>query len=376
MSPLPFIDLAAQQRRIRERIEARLRRVLDHGQYIFGPEVGELEEALAAFCGARHAIACGNGTDALQLAMMALGIGPGDAVIVPSFTFVATAETVALVGATPVFADIDPESYNLSAASLERAVARARAEGLRPRAVIPVDLFGLPADYDALEPVAAAAGLRMICDTAQGFGASYRGRRTGAIGDLATTSFFPAKPLGAYGDGGAVFTSDDGLAELVRSLRNHGAGSHRYENVRIGMNSRLDSFQAAVLLEKLAIFPEEIELRQQVAQRYAEGLADVVEVPRVPEGSVSVWAQYTVRTRPGQDREAIMAALREAGIPSVIYYPLPLHRQKGYAHFPADPEGLPATEEAAERVFSLPMHPYLSAEDQARIIEALRAAVR
>lgn len=372
---IPFIDLAAQQARIRDKIDARIAAVLDHGKYILGPEVAELEAALAAFCGVKNVVACANGTDALQLALMALGVGEGDAVFCPSFTFAATAEVVPLVGATPVFVDIDPDSFNMDPASLKRAIAHAREQGLKPSVVIPVDLFGLPADYDALEPIAEAEGLKMLCDSAQGFGARYGNRVTGSIGDVATTSFFPAKPLGCYGDGGAVFTNDDALAALLRSYRMHGQGTDKYDNVRIGLNSRLDSLQAAILLEKLAIYPEEIELRQEVANRYAAGLADVLDVPVVPEGQVSVWAQYTVRTREGQDRGAIMAALKDQGVPSVIYYPNPLHRQTAYAGFPADPAGLPATDEAAARVFSLPMHPYLDADTQGTIIEAVRKAV-
>lgn len=369
---IAFIDLAAQQRRIRARIDARIAKVLDHGAYIMGPEVREFEEKLRDFCGARHALGCANGTDALQLAVLALGAGPGDAVFCPSFTFAATAEVVPPTGAVPVFVDIDPVTFNMSVESLTRSIASAEAAGLRPAGVIPVDLFGLAADYDAITAVADRHGMWVISDSAQGFGATYGNRRTGNIGTIATTSFFPAKPLGCYGDGGAVFTNDDTLAALVESLRVHGKGEHKYDNVRIGVNSRLDTLQAAILLEKLAIYEDEIETRQQVAHRYTEGLGDVIDTPVVPEGQRSVWAQYTLKTRDGQDRAAIMAALKAEGIPTVVYYPNPMHRLTAYADYPRDPEGLGVCEEMAERVFSLPMSPYLTGTDQDHIIATLR----
>lgn len=375
LDPIPFIDLASQKSRLGERIDAAIAKVLDHGQYILGPEVVELEEALRSFTGAAHCISCANGTDALTLVMMAEGIGPGDAVIVPSFTFVATAETVAQLGATPVFADIRADTFNLDVASLERAVATAKDAGLTPRAVIPVDLFGLPADYAAIEPVAREHDMIVIADAAQSLGAAVRNRRAGILADYTTTSFFPAKPLGCYGDGGAVFVEDAEKAELLRSLRMHGEGRDKYENVRIGVNSRLDSIQAAILLEKLSIFEDEIEARDRVADCYAEALSDIVTVPRVPQGYQSVWAQYTLVLPEEADRDTIQAHCRGAGIPTAVYYPIPLHRQAGYRAFPSDTQGLPVCEDLAERVLSLPMHPYLDAATQDRVIASLRDAI-
>ena len=372
---MQFIDLKAQQDRIRTQIDTRIAAVLDHGTYILGPEVTELETELARFCGAKHAITCANGTDALQLALMALGIRTGDAIFVPSFTFAATAEVVPCMGAVPVFVEVDPVSFNMDPESLKRAIAHAREIGLRPAAVIPVDLFGLPADYDALTLIAKAEGLKMIGDSAQGFGGVYRGKTTGSFGDLATTSFFPAKPLGCYGDGGALFTDDDDLAELLTSLRFHGKGDYKYNNVRIGMNSRLDTIQAAILLEKLAIYPDEIEARQRVADRYTDALQDVIDTPHVGNESQSIWAQYTLKTRTGQNREAIMASMKDAGVPTTVYYPMPLHQQQAYDKFSIDPAGLGISEALARQVFSLPMHPYLDTETQDRVIAALRTAL-
>jgi dTDP-4-amino-4,6-dideoxygalactose transaminase len=372
---IEFIDLATQQMRIKSGIDARIQQVLAHGKYIMGPEVAEFEHELAEFCGARFALGCANGTDALELALMALGTGPGDAVFCPSFTFASTAEVVPGTGATPVLVDVCADSYNLDVESLKRAIVHARAIGLRPAGVIPVDLFGLPADYDAIEAVAREAGMWIVADSAQGFGATYRGRTTGAIGDIATTSFFPAKPLGCYGDGGAVFTNDERLRGLLDSLRVHGKGEHKYDNARIGMNSRLDTLQAAILLEKLAIYPEEIEARQRAAERYHQGLSDILIVPQVPGDCRSVWAQYTVRTRDGQGRDEIMAALKKRGIPAMVYYVRPLHQQTAYSVYPTDPQGLPVAESLAQEVFSLPMHPYLEERDQDLIIRMLVEAV-
>lgn len=372
---MEFIDLKAQQARIREKIDARIAGVLDHGAYILGPEVSELEARLAEFCGVKHAITCANGTDALQLALMALGVGAGDAVFVPSFTFAATAEAVPGTGATPVFVEVDPVSFNMDPESLTRAIAHARTLGLTPAVVIPVDLFGLPADYDALTAIAKTEGLKMIGDSAQGFGGVYRGKITGSFGDITTTSFFPAKPLGCYGDGGALFTDDDDLAELLISLRFHGKGDYKYNNVRIGMNSRLDTLQAAILLEKLAIYPDEIEVRQCVAERYNDALHDVIDTPHVGNESRSIWAQYTLKTRAGQDREAIMSAMQAAGVPTTVYYPMPLHMQQAYNSFPVDPAGLEVSEALALQVFSLPMHPYLDPETQEKVIAVLKSAV-
>jgi dTDP-4-amino-4,6-dideoxygalactose transaminase len=371
--PIPFIDLQAQRRRLGAAVDEAIARVLEHGRYIMGPEIAELEAHLAAFCGARHAISCANGTDALALGLMVKGVRPGDAVLVPSFTFVATAEVVAWLGATPLFVDVLPDSFNLDPASLEDGIASARALGLRPAGAIAVDLFGQPADYDAILPVCAAHGLWLMDDAAQGFGATYRGRRIGEICEITATSFFPAKPLGCYGDGGAVFVDDDDLAAAMRSMRIHGQGQDKYDNVRIGMNGRLDTVQAAILLQKLAIFPDEIEVRQRVAAAYAEGLRDIVRVPKVIAGATSVWAQYTVVLEEG-DRDAIAARLNAAGVPCAIYYPKPLHWQTAYRHYPAASGGLPVSERLAAQVLSLPMHPYLEADLQEFIVRQLRAA--
>jgi UDP-2-acetamido-2-deoxy-ribo-hexuluronate aminotransferase len=372
--PIAFIDVAAQRRRLGRAIDEAVSRVLAHCQFIQGPEVRALEAELAAFCGARHAIACSSGTDALRLALMAWGIGPGDAVICPAFTFCATAEVVALAGATPVMADVHADTFNLDPASCERAVATAKKLGLTPRGVIPVDLFGLPADHDAIAAVAAAHRLLVLDDAAQAFGATYRGRKLGVLAPATATSFFPAKPLGCYGDGGAVFTDDDDLAARLKSLRVHGEGVDKYDAVHIGITGRLDSIQAAILLEKLKIFPEEIAARNAVAQRYAAALADVATVPQVGNESTSVWAQYTIRLAPGR-RDALAAALKAQGIPTAIYYAKPLHRQAAYRSFPVAEGGVPVSERLAEEVISLPMHAYLDPPVQDRIIAAVRRAL-
>ena len=372
--PIAFIDVAAQRRRLGRALDEAVSRVLAHCQFIQGPEVRALEVELAAFCGARHAIACSSGTDALRLVLMAWGIGPGDAVICPSFTFCATAEVVALGGATPVMADVDADTFNLDPASCERAVATAKKLGLTPRGVIPVDLFGLPADHDAIAAVAAAHRLLVLDDAAQAFGATYKGRRLGVLAPATATSFFPAKPLGCYGDGGAVFTDDDDLAARLKSLRVHGEGADKYDAAHIGITGRLDSIQAAILLEKLKIFPEEIVARNAVAQRYASALADVAAVPQVGNDSTSVWAQYTIRLAPGR-RDALAAALKAQGIPTAIYYAKPLHRQAAYRGFPVAEGGVPVSERLAEEVISLPMHAYLDQPVQDRIIAAVRRAL-
>ena len=370
---MDFIDLAAQQRRITDALQANIGRVLAHGQYINGPEVRELEQALAGYVGAKHAVGCASGTDALLMALMALDIGPGDAVFTTPFTFIATAEVISLLGATPVFVDIDPATFNIDPAKLEEAIIAVRgkepsgdplpppgvmaiqaafpdrriidrrksarrigdrcaaAGNTRPRAVIPVDLFGLPADYDAITAVAARHGLTVIEDAAQSFGGEYKGRKACAFGDVACTSFFPAKPLGCYGDGGMCFTNDDRIDQLLRSIRVHGQGSDKYENVRIGINGRLDTLQAAILLAKFALFPGEIDLRREAAKRYDDLLAGAVTTPFIPEGYRSAWAQYSVLARDGAERSALMAKLKAAGIPTAIYYPKPLHRQTAFA---------------------------------------------
>ncbi len=372
---MPFIDLAAQRARIGDQIEVAVRRVVRHGAYIMGPEVFELEKQLAAFCGAKHVVSCASGTDALTLVLLARGVGPGVAVLCPSFTFAATAEAVALLGGTPFFVDVSPDTFNMDPESLAAAVAEARAQKLNPAGVISVDLFGQPADYDAIEAICAREGLWLLCDAAQAFGASYRGRQLGTFGLATTTSFFPAKPLGAYGDGGAVFTDDDELAEVLRSLRVHGQGVDKYDNVRIGVTGRLDTIQAAVLLEKLAIFSDEISARNAIASRYAQGLREVAIPPVVAEGCESVWAQYTIRLKPGQ-RDGLVAALKEAGVPTACYYPVPLHRQTAYRAYPRAGGELKTTDQLAREVLSLPMHPYLTAEAQDRIVGAAARHLR
>jgi dTDP-4-amino-4,6-dideoxygalactose transaminase len=370
--PIPFIDLQAQRRRIAGLVDEGMQRVLAHGQFIMGPEVAELEGRLAAICGAPHVIACANGTDALKLALRALQVGPGDAVIVPGFSFSASAEAVAIVGATAVFCDVLPDSCNIDPASAAAAVAAARAAGLKPRAVMPVDLFGLPADYPAIEAMAAEHALSVVPDAAQSFGASLGERKVGSFGALSTTSFFPSKPLGCYGDGGAVFTADAEAAALLRSLRSHGEGRDRYDNVRIGVNSRLDTLQAAILLAKLTVFEDEIERRQEVAQRYNAGLADVVEVPRIGNAARSVWAQYTIKL---DNRDQVAASLKAAGVPTAIYYPRSLHHQPAYHGYPTVDGGLPVAEALSRRVLSLPFHPYLEPTTQDYIIDRVRTAV-
>jgi len=372
--PIPFIDVAAQRRRLGRAVDDAIARVLAHCQFIQGPEVRALEAELAGFCGARHAIACSNGTDALRLVLMAWNIGPDDAVICPAFTFCATAEVVALCGATAVMADVVADSFNIDPASCERAVATAKKLGLKPRAIIPVDLFGQPADHDAIATVAAAHDLLVLDDAAQSFGATYRGRKLGTLSRATATSFFPAKPLGCYGDGGAIFTEDDALAARLRSLRVHGEGADKYDAAQIGLTARLDTIQAAVLLEKLKIFPDEIGARNQVARRYAAGLSGVATLPRVPDQLSSVWAQYTIRLAPGR-RDALASALEAQGIPTAIYYAKPLHCQAAYRHFPVAEGGLPVSERLAEEVISLPMHPYLEPPVQDRIIAAVRRAL-
>lgn len=372
--PIPFIDLQAQRRRIDDRVRQAVDAVLAHGQFIMGPEVGRLEQQLAAYCGVKHAIGCSSGTDALVLALMALDVRRGDAVFVPSFTFAATAEAVALVGATPVFVDCLERTFNMDAVSLDAAIQVTKQQGkLRPAGAIAVDLFGQPADYDAIEPVLQKHGLWLVADAAQSFGSSYRGRRAGAIGKIATTSFFPAKPLGCYGDGGAIFTNDDVLAAAMRSLLFHGKGADKYDNVRIGMNGRLDTLQAAILIEKLRIFDDELKARDRIAARYSDRLRNVARVPAVIEGASSVWAQYTIMIE-GRDRVA--AELGRQGIPTAIYYPKPLHRQTAYKSYPCVPGGLPVSDKIAQYVLSLPMHPYLEEATQDRIVEAVLAAVR
>ncbi|MGH6764574.1 MAG: DegT/DnrJ/EryC1/StrS family aminotransferase [Bradyrhizobium sp.] len=375
LKPVPFIDIGAQRRRLGKSIDEAVGRVLAHCQFINGPEVAQLEAALADFSGARHVVSCASGTDALLMVLMAKGIGAGDAVLCPSFTFCATGEAVALTGATPVFVDVDEATFNMDAASLKRGIATAIHAGLEPRAVIPVDLFGQSADHDGIGEVADAEGLFVLDDAAQGFGASYKGRRLGTFGLATATSFFPAKPLGCFGDGGAIFTDDAELAQKLRSIRVHGQGSDKYDNVRLGLTGRLDTVQAAVLIEKLRIFEDEIAARDKVADRYARGLGNMVGVPRLAGGCSSVWAQYTIRLPSGIDRDGFAAALKSQGIPTAIYYPKSMHQQTAYRDFPVADGGLPASERLSRDVISLPMHAYLDEPTQERIIATVRGAL-
>src|SRR6202165_4067072 len=372
--PVPFIDLGAQRRRLGKSIDEAVSRVLTHCQFINGPEVTQLEAALAAFSGAKHVVTCASGTDALLMVLMAKGVGRGDAVLCPSFTFCATGEAVALTGATPVFVDVDEATFNIDAASLKRGIATAKKLGLKPVAVIPVDLFGQSADHDAIGAIAAEAGLFVLDDAAQGFGASYKGRRLGTFGLATATSFFPAKPLGCFGDGGAIFTDDAQLAAQLRSIRVHGQGSDKYDNVRLGLTARLDTMQAAILIEKLKIFDDEITARNRVAARYAQGLGNVVTVPHLAAGCTSVWAQYTIRLPRGNDRDGFAATLQAQGIPTAIYYPKSMHQQTAYRGFPVAESGLPISESLSCDVISLPMHAYLDEPAQERIIKAVRGA--
>lgn len=374
-----FIDLQAQQLLLRNRIDLAIKKVLDHGMYIMGPEVARLESLLSAYTGARHTISCANGTDALLLVLRAKNIGPNDAVFVPSFTFVATAEVVSLTGATPVFVDILPDTFNMCPKSLEQAIEVAKKEDLTPKAIIPVDLFGLPADYKTIHQVAEHHGLWVMADGAQSFGASLSGNKVGRLAPITTTSFFPAKPLGAYGDGGAIFTDDDEIVATLKSIRVHGQGNDRYHHINVGLNSRLDTIQAAILLEKMSIFDNEIQERQNVAHRYNKGLKDYVETPKFYEGAISAWAQYTVKLPQEISRETLIANLKEMGVPTMVYYPIPLHCQPAYAQYPratGKHGNLPTCEEISQRVLSLPMHPYLSPEMQDYIIESFLTCLR
>lgn len=385
-NPVRFIDLQAQYARIGEAVERRVLDVLRGGQYILGPEVTELESKLAQFAGVRHCVSCASGTDALQIALMAQGVGPGDAVFVPTFTFVATAEVVSLLGATPIFVDIDPLSFNLNPDALEKAIQAVLSNDaashvlprnsikLRPRGIIPVDLFGQPADYARINAIAAEHGLFVIEDAAQSFGAASAGGRAGKLAQVACASFFPAKPLGCAGDGGALFTDDDAQAELFRSVRVHGQGSDRYENVRLGVTGRLDSLQAAVLLAKLDIFIDELAARDRIAARYSQSISARglgLATPYLAAGMSSAWAQYSILARDSMHRSACQESLKSAGVPSMIYYPKPLHLQTVFSALGYRAGDFPAAEDCAARIFSLPMHPYLDASTQDRVVAAL-----
>jgi dTDP-4-amino-4,6-dideoxygalactose transaminase len=392
---MQFVDLAAQQREIKDKIDANIQKVHDHGKYIMGPEVTELEERLAEYVGVKHCIGCSSGTDALLMALMAKGVGPGDAIFTTPFTFIATAEGIALLGATPVFVDIAPKTFNIDPDKLALAIEALKAEkdrrqrtedghlitnhrlptsGLTPKGIITVDLFGLACEYDKINAIAQDHGLFVIEDAAQGLGGEYNGKMACTLAEIGCTSFFPAKPLGCYGDGGAVFTDDDGLAETMGSIRVHGKGTHKYDNARVGLNARLDTLQAAILLAKLDIFPEEIEERRQIAQRYTQLLSagtHKLTVPFVPQNYKSVWAQYSVLAESEKHRSGLQQRLKENGIPTAIYYPKPLHLQSAFSTLDYKSGDFPISEDCAERIFSLPMHPYLADKDIERICDVL-----
>jgi len=390
---MDFVDLKTQQKRIKDTLEANIQRVLLHGHYIMGPEIKELEKKLAAYVGVKHAVSCASGTDALLMALMALNIGPGDAVFTTSFTFIATAEGISLLGATPVFVDIDSETFNIDTQKLEQAILAVKFDDpslhplpspnsklktqhskLLPKCIIPVDLFGLPADYNEIGSVAKKYGLAVVEDAAQSFGAEYNAIKSCFFGQIACTSFFPAKPLGCYGDGGMCFTNDDTLVSILRSIRVHGQGSNKYENVRIGINGRLDTFQAAILLAKFEIFPEEIELRQEVAANYTSLITNnsKLKTQYIPSTSKSVWAQYSILADNESKRAALLDKLQKAGTPTAIYYPKPLHLQTAFAGLGYKPGDFPVSEDYANRIFSIPMHPYLLSQDQRRVVNTLK----
>ncbi|XPV76065.1 MAG: DegT/DnrJ/EryC1/StrS family aminotransferase [Desulfovibrio sp.] len=371
---IPFIDLKAQYARIEQTIQDNIKKVLDHGQYVMGAEIKELEEKLAEYCGTKYAVACASGTDALTMSLLALGIGRGDAVFTSAFTFFATGETIAMIGATPIFVDVDPRTMNMDCEKLQEAIDKVKAEGkLKATAIMPVDIFGMPCDYDAMMPIAEAEGLKVIEDAAQAFGADFKGKRCCSYGEIGCTSFFPAKPLGCYGDGGMCFTDDEKLYELLLSVRVHGQGKDKYENVRFGVTGRMDTMQAAILLPKFDLFPEELEKRNEIAAYYNErlGVSEEMAVPFIPEGLKSCWAQYTLIAKDEATQEKLVKALQDASIPVARYYPLPLHMQKAFDYLEYKPEDLPVTYELSKTVFSLPMHPYLTKEMQDTICDTL-----
>ncbi len=368
---MDFIDLKTQQSKIREKLEKRIKFVLDHGKYIMGPEVYELEDKLSNYVGMKYCISCSSGTDALLIPLMANGIGPGDAVITTPFTYIATAEVIALLGAEPVFVDTYESTYNLDPSCIESAINESKIKGLNAKAIIPVDLFGLPARYRMINEVAKAHNLIVIEDAAQGFGGAIRGKKSGSFGDVASTSFFPAKPLGCYGDGGAIFTNNEDLAHKMKSIRIHGSGSDKYENVRLGINGRLDTIQAAILIEKLSIFDKEIQLRNKVADYYSENITSNFKKPFTPKDYLSSWAQYSLMANSESDRNEIMTLLSNENIPSMIYYKRPLHLQTVLSNLGYKEGDFPISERASKQIFSIPMHPYLDEEKQIKIIEVL-----
>lgn len=353
----PFVDLKSQYKAHKQAIDSAIQTVLDHGQYVMGPEIFELEARLASYVGVKHAITCGSGTQALLMPLMTSDFRRKDAVFTPSYTFVATVETIALAGATPVMVDVDPGTFNISPDSLRTAIEKTLSSGtLKPRGVIPVDLFGLPADYDAINEIASEFDLFVLEDAAQAFGADYRGNRTGSLAHVAATSFFPAKPLGCYGDGGAIFTDEDELAEKLVSIRVHGQGNDQYDNVRIGLNARMDTIQAAILLQKLSFYEDELVRRTEIADSYTSGLSDDIKSQVIPNGYTSIWAQYSILS---ENRDAIRSALSDQGVPTQVYYPTPLHLSPAYAHLGYQSGDFPVSEKLAGQMFSLPMHPYL-----------------
>ena len=368
---MDFIDLKSQQKIIRKRIDKRIKSILDHGKYIMGPEVHELEERLADFTDSKYCISCSSGTDALLIPLMARGIGPGDAVITTPFTYIATAEVISLLGAEPVFVDIYPETFNINPDGIENAIEDSKSKGLTPKAIIPVDLFGLPARYRIIEKKAREFDLFLLEDGAQGFGGAIRGKKAGSFGDVAATSFFPAKPLGCYGDGGAIFTDDEELLLKMKSIRVHGSGSDKYENVRVGLNGRLDTFQAAIVLEKLKIFDEELEQRNIAAAYYTDNITSDLQVQFIPKDYESSWAQYSLVASSESERFDIMSRLSEENIPSMIYYKLPLHMQQVFKNLGCSEGDFPFSESISKRIFSIPMHPYLKRKQQDKIIEIL-----
>lgn len=369
-SSIPFIDLAAQQKLLRPQIDAAIAKVLDSGHYIMGQEVTDLETKLAEFTGAKHALVCSSGTSALVLAMMVLGVKKGDAVFVPTFTFIATAEAVILAGGTPVMVDVRKDTFLMDDEDLKKAILWAKEQGLTPKLVVPVDLFGLAADYDKISAIAKENGMQVVCDACQSFGAAVGNKRIGTLGAISATSFFPAKPLGCYGDGGALFTDSDENLELMKSFRVHGMGADRYENVRIGINGRLDTIQAAILLVKMTVLEDELKKRDEVAAKYREGIKKAIH-QHIPQGYKSAWAQYSMLV---ENRDKVQAALKEKGIPTMIYYPLPIHRQKAYEMFAIGRE-FPVSDMLSQKILSVPMHPYLDSETQGYIIDAMNSAL-
>lgn len=368
---MQFIDLSLQQDRIKKNIRRRIFDVLAHGKYIMGPEVFEIEQKLADYVGVKNCISCSSGTDALLISLMALGIGPNDAVITTPFTYIATAEVLALLGATPVFVDIYKTTYNINPNLIGNAVDFAKDKGLNPKAIMPVDLFGLPARYRLIEVEAKKNNLLILSDSAQGFGGSIRGRKAGSYGDIATTSFFPAKPLGCYGDGGAIFTDNDNLADTMKSIRIHGSGTDKYENIRVGINGRLDTIQAAILIEKLAIFSDELKSRNRIANYYKSNIKENFKTPFVPNDYISSWAQFSLLAKSESHRSNIMNFLKSKNIPSVIYYRIPLHLQPVFSSLAYKEGDFPISEEVSKSIFSIPMHPYLTEEEQDYIIDAI-----